>query len=122
MGLTCGTAALHLAIRLAEEKHYGIPMVGHGSLEGKQVFASDMTFDATVDPITYEGGEPVFIDTERDTWNVDPVALEKAFEIYPDVKLIVVAHLYGTPDKIDEIKAIADKHGALCGGVSGCCI
>ncbi len=113
VGLSCGTAALHLAIRLAGEKLYGIPKVGHGSLEGKRVFASDMTFDATVNPITYEGGEPVFIDTEADTWNMDPVALEKAFEIYPEVKLIVVAHLYGTPGKIDEIKAVADKHGAL---------
>ncbi len=113
VGLSCGTAALHLAIRLAGEKLYGIPKVGHGSLEGHKVFASDMTFDATVNPICYEGGEPVFIDTEVDTWNMDPVALEKAFEIYPDVKLIVVAHLYGTPGKVDEIKAIADKHGAL---------
>ena len=113
VGLSCGTAALHLAIRLAGEKLYGLPKVGHGSLEGKRVFASDMTFDATVNPITYEGGEPVFIDTERDTWNMDPAALEKAFEIYPEVKLIVVAHLYGTPGKIDEIKAVADKHGAL---------
>lgn len=72
-----------------------------------------MTFDATVNPIAYEGGEAVFIDTERDTWNMDPVALEKAFELYPEVKLIVVAHLYGTPGKVDEIRAIADKHGAL---------
>lgn len=71
-----------------------------------------MTFAATVNPITYEGGVPVFIDTEYDTWNMDPVALERAFELYPDVKLIVTAHLYGTPGKIDEIKAIADKHGA----------
>lgn len=113
VGLSCGTAALHLAIRLAGEKLYGIPKVSHGALEGHKVFASDMTFDATVNPITYEGGEPVFIDTECDTWNMDPVALEKAFEIYPDVKLIVVAHLYGTPGKIDEIRAVADKHGAL---------
>lgn len=113
VALSCGTAALHLAIRLAGEKLHGIPQVGHGSLEGHRVFASDMTFDATVNPITYEGGEPVFIDTERDTWNMDPAALEKAFEIYPEVKLIVVAHLYGTPGKIDEIRAIADKHGAL---------
>jgi dTDP-4-amino-4,6-dideoxygalactose transaminase len=72
-----------------------------------------MTFDATVNPVAYEGGEAVFIDTERDTWNMDPLALEKAFELYPDVKLVVMAHLYGTPGKIDEIKAICDKHGAL---------
>ncbi len=113
VGLSCGTAALHLAIKLAGEKLYGAPKVSHGTLEGHKVFASDMTFDATVNPIVYEGGEPVFIDTERDTWNMDPAALEKAFELYPDVKLIVVAHLYGTPGKVDEIRRIADAHGAL---------
>lgn len=113
VALSAGTAALHLAIKLCGEKLYGQPKPGHGSLEGHKVFASDMTFDATVNPIVYEGGEPVFIDTEYDTWNMDPVALEKAFEIYPDVKLVVLAHLYGTPGKIDEIKAVCDKHNAL---------
>ena len=113
VALSAGTAALHLAIKLCGEKLYGKPKVGHGSLEGKKVFASDMTFDATVNPIAYEGGEPVFIDTEYDTWNMDPEALEKAFEIYPDVKLIVLVHLYGVPGKIDEIREIAKKHGAL---------
>ena len=113
VALSSGTAALHLAIKLCGEKLYGQPKVGHGTLEGRKVFASDMTFDATVNPICYEAGEPIFIDTERDTWNMDPVALEKAFEIYPEVKLIVVAHLYGTPGKIDEIKKIADEHNAL---------
>lgn len=113
VALSAGTAALHLAIKLAGEKLYGQPHVGHGTLEGRKVFCSDMTFDATVNPVAYEGGEAVFIDTERDTWNMDPVALEKAFEIYPEVRLIVVAHLYGTPGKIDEIRKIADAHGAL---------
>ena len=113
VALSCGTAALHLAIKLCGEKLYGQPRVGHGALEGHKVFCSDMTFDATVNPVAYEGGEAVFIDTEYDTWNMDPVALEKAFEIYPEVKLIVVAHLYGTPGKIDEIRAIAEKRGAL---------
>lgn len=113
VALSCGTAALHLAIKLCGEKLYGQPKVGHGALEGHKVFCSDMTFDATVNPVAYEGGEAVFIDTEYDTWNMDPVALEKAFEIYPEVKLVVVAHLYGTPGKIDEIKAVCDKHGAL---------
>src|SRR5699024_2370376 len=113
VALSSGTAALHLAVKLCGEKLYGQPKVGHGTLEGKKVFCSDMTFDATVNPVAYEGGEAVFIDTEYDTWNMDPAALEKAFEIYPDVKLIVVAHLYGTPGKIDEIRAIADKHGAF---------
>lgn len=111
--LSAGTASLHLAVKLAGESMYGQPEIGKGALFNKKVFCSDMTFDATVNPVVYEGGIPVFIDTERDTWNMDPVALEKAFEIYPDVKVIVVAHLYGTPGKIDEIKAIAAKHGAV---------
>lgn len=113
VALSCGTAALHLAIKLCGEKLYGQPKVGHGALKGHKVFCSDMTFDATVNPVAYEGGEAVFIDTEYDTWNMDPVALEKAFAIYPEVKLVVVAHLYGTPGKIKEIKAVCDKHGAL---------
>lgn len=101
VGLASGTSALHLAIKLA------------GVKTGDKVFCSDMTFAATVNPITYEGGIPVFIDTEYDTWNMDPKALEKAFEIYPDVKVVVVAHLYGTPAKIDEIKEICEKHNAI---------
>ena len=113
VGLSAGTASLHLAMKLAGLYLYGQPTVGKGALKGKKVFASDMTFDATVNPIVYEGGVPVFIDTEYDTWNMDPVALEKAFEIYPDVRLVVMAHLYGTPAKMDEIKAICDKHGAI---------
>jgi dTDP-4-amino-4,6-dideoxygalactose transaminase len=100
VALSAGTAALHMAVKLA------------GVKPGDKVFCSDMTFAATVNPITYEGGVPVFIDTEYDTWNMDPKALEKAFELYPDVKLVVAAHLYGTPGKIDELKAVADKHGA----------
>ena len=113
VALSSGTAALHMAIKLAGEKIYGQPTPNHGTLEGHKVFCSDMTFDATVNPVAYEGGELIFIDTEYDTWNMDPVALEKAFELYPNVRLIVVAHLYGTPGKIDEIKAICDKYGAL---------
>lgn len=113
VALSSGTAALHLAMKLCGERLYGQPQVGHGTLEGKRIFCSDMTFDATVNPVCYEGGIPVFIDTEYDTWNMDPVALEKAFEIYPEVRLIVVAHLYGTPGKIEEIKRIADAHNAL---------
>ena len=113
VALSAGTAALHLATRLAGEKLYGIHPVNRGSLAGHKVFCSDMTFDATVNPVAYEGGEAVFIDTERDTWNMDPVALSKAFELYPEVKLVVVAHLYGTPGKIDELRKICDEHGAL---------
>ena len=113
VALSSGTAALHLAIKLAGERLYGQPRVGHGALEGKKVFCSDMTFDATVNPVAYEGGEAVFIDTEYDTWNMDPEALAKAFEIYPEVKLVVIAHLYGTPGKISKIREICDSHGAL---------
>ena len=113
VGLSCGTSALHLAVKLAGEKLYGMPKTNMGCLQGHKVFCSDMTFDATVNPIAYENGEAVFIDTERDTWNMDSVALEKAFELYPEVKLVVLVHLYGTPAKFDEIKAISDKHGAL---------
>lgn len=113
VALSAGTASLHLAMKLAGIRMYGMPKIGHGALEGKKVFCSDMTFDATVNPVVYEGGEPVFIDTEADTWNMDPEALEQAFAIYPEVKIIVVAHLYGTPGKIDAIRAIADAHGAV---------
>ena len=113
VGLSNGTAALHLAVKLAGEKLYGQPKVGHGVLEGKRVFCSDMTFDATVNPVAYEGGESVFIDTEYDTWNMDPAALERAFRLYPEVRLIVIAHLYGTPGKVCEIREIADAHGAM---------
>lgn len=101
VALSCGTAALHMAVKLA------------GVKQGDYVFCSDMTFAATLNPVVYEGGIPVFIDTEYDTWNMDPVALEKAFEIYPDVKVVVMVNLYGTPAKIDEIRAICDKHGAI---------
>ncbi|MDY6324045.1 MAG: DegT/DnrJ/EryC1/StrS family aminotransferase [Catonella sp.] len=113
VALSSGTGALHLAIKLAGERLYGQCRPNEGTLAGHKVFCSDMTFDATVNPVAYEDGEAVFIDTERDTWNMDPEALKKAYEIYPDVKLIVVAHLYGTPGKIDEIREIAKEHGAL---------
>ena len=113
VALSAGTAALHLAMKLAGQELYGQSPMGHGTLEGKRVFASDMTFDATVNPIVYEGGIPVFIDTEEDTWNMDPIALEKAFEIYPEVKMVVMAHLYGTPGKLDELKEVCEKYGAI---------
>lgn len=113
VGLSCCTAALHLCVKFAGERLYGKPDIGHGAVEGKRVFCSDITFDATLNPVVYEGGIPIFIDTERDTWNMDPAALEKAFEIYPEVRLVVVAHLYGVPAKIDELRAVCDKHGAL---------
>ena len=113
VALSAGTASLHLAMKLAGERVYGNTELGKGAFNGHKVFCSDMTFDATVNPVVYEGGVPVFIDTEYDSWNMDPVALEKAFEIYPEVKVIVLVHLYGTPSKIDEIKSIANKHGAV---------
>lgn len=113
VGLSSCTAALHLAVKAAGERLYGRPSISHGALENKKVFCSDMTFAATLNPVVYEGGIPVFIDTEEDSWNMDPVALEKAFEIYPDVKLVVYAELYGFPGRIDLIKEICEKHGAL---------
>ena len=113
VGLSCCTAALHLAVKHAGETLYGKPQISHGALEGKRVFCSDMTFDATLNPVVYEGGIPVFIDTEEESWNMDPVALEKAFEMYPDVKLVVSAELYGFPGRMDIIKEICEKHGAL---------
>ena len=113
VGLSCCTAALHLCVKLAGEKLYGKPAISHGALEGRRVFCSDMTFDATLNPVVYEGGIPVFIDTEAESWNMDPVALEKAFELYPDVKLVVAAELYGFPGRMDEIKRICERHGAL---------
>ncbi|MCI8280673.1 MAG: aminotransferase DegT [Lachnospiraceae bacterium] len=121
VALSCGTAALHLAVKLAAFRLYhsatGVStpfgLGAGGSLLGKRVFCSDMTFAATVNPILYEGGEPVFIDGEEDTWNMDPKALARAFEIYPEVKLVVLAHLYGTPAKVTKIKEICEEHGAL---------
>ena len=113
VALSSGTAALHMAVKLSGLQVYGAPEVGHGAVEGKRVFCSDMTFDATVNPVVYEGGIPVFIDTERDTWNMDPIALEKAFELYPDVRIVVLAHLYGVPAKMDELRAVCEKHGAV---------
>lgn len=101
VGLSAGTAALHLAVKLA------------GVQSGDKVFCSDMTFAATVNPVVYEKAEPVFIDEERDTWNMDPEALKKAFEKYPDVKVVIVVNLYGVPAKFDEIRAICEAHGAI---------
>ena len=101
VALSAGTAALHLAVKAA------------GVKPGDKVFCSDMTFDATVNPVVYEEGVPVFIDSEYETWNMDPKALEKAFEMYPEVKVVVLVHLYGTPCKWDEIKEICDRHDAI---------
>ncbi len=112
VALSCGTAALHLCMKLAAERINPGAKSGN-SLAGQRIFCSDMTFDASVNPIVYEGGEPIFVDTERDTWNMDPVSLEKAFEFYPDVKLVVLAHLYGVPAKMDEIVRVCRDHGAL---------
>lgn len=113
VALSSGTAALHMAMKLAGLKAYGMPKPGVGALQGRKVFCSDMTFAATVNPVVYEGGEPVFIDTEYDTWNMDPKALEKAFEIYPEVKIVVMAHLYGTPGKMEELISVIKKHNAV---------
>ena len=101
VALASGTAALHLAVKVS------------GITKGTRVFCTDMTFAATVNPVVYEGGEPIFIDSEYETWNMDPEALEKAFELYPDVKYVLLAHLYGTPAKMDEIREICRKHKAV---------
>ncbi len=101
VALSSGTSALHLATKLA------------GVKQGDMVMSADVTFAASVNPVLYEKAIPVFIDSERDTWNMDPVALERAFKVYPDAKAVTVVNLYGTPAKFDEIKAIAKKHGAV---------
>ena len=92
VALSSGTAALHLAMKLAKIK------------PGEKVFCTDMTFSATANPIVYEGGIPIFIDSEPDTWNMSPEALKKAFELYPDVRVVMLAHLYGVPAKLTEIR------------------
>ena len=97
--LSAGSAALHLAVILS------------GVKQGDVVFASSLTFSASVNPACYEKAIPVFIDSERDTWNMDPDALEKAFEKYPHPAAVIAVHLYGTPAKIDRIRAICDDHG-----------
>lgn len=101
LSLVSCTSALHLAVKLA------------GVKRGDTVFCSDMTFAATVNPVSYEGGVQVYIDSEYETWNMDPQALEKAFEKYPDTKVVVLAHLYGTPSKMDEILSVCEKHNAI---------
>lgn len=101
VALSSGTSALHLAVKLS------------GIKRGEPVFCSDMTFAATVNPIVYEGGSPIFIDSEYDTWNMDPAALEKAFELYPETRVVVIAHLYGTPGKIEELQKICQAHQAV---------
>lgn len=100
VAMSSGTAALHFAVKLA------------GVKAGDNVFCTNMTFNATVCPVIYEGANPIFIDSEYETWNMDPVALKKAFELYPDTKVVIVANLYGTPAKFDEICEICKKHGA----------
>ena len=101
VALASGTSSLHLAVKLA------------GVKPGDKVICTDMTFGATINPVVYEGGIPVFIDAEYDTWNMDPVALEKAFELYPEIRVVILVHLYGTPGKVDEIKAVCKKHNAI---------
>lgn len=99
--LSSGTAALHLAFKLA------------GVKKGDRVFASNLTFAATVNPILYEGAQPVFIESEYESWNMSPEALRRAFLLYPNTKCVVVADLYGTPAKLSEIREICDENGAF---------
>ena len=100
VALASGTSSIHLMAKLA------------GIKRGDRVFCSTLTFSASINPICYEGAIPVFIDSEYETWNMDPKALEKAFEIYPDTKYVLLVHLYGVPAKLDEIKEICDRYGA----------
>ena len=99
--LDSGTAAIHLALELA------------GVKAGDIVFVPTLTFSATCNPVAYEKAVPVFIDSEVDTWNMSPEALEKAFEKYPSPKAVIVVHLYGTPAKLNEITAICKKYGTI---------
>lgn len=101
VGLASGTSALHLAFKLA------------GINRGDRVFCSDLTFGATVNPVAYENGEQVFIDSEYETWNMSPKALRKAFEMYPDTKCVVAVNLYGVPAKLDELREICDENKAV---------
>lgn len=96
--LSAGTAAIHMALKLLHVER------------GDVVFVSDLTFSASCNPITYENGTPVFIDSEPDTWNMSPQALRRAFEKYPHPKAVICVHLYGTPAKLDEIMAICEEH------------
>lgn len=96
--LSAGTAAIHMALKALDVK------------EGDIVFCSTLTFSATANPIIYQNATPVFIDCDRETWNMDPEALKKAFEKYPNPKAVVIVHLYGTPAKMDEIMKICNEH------------
>ena len=98
VALSAGTAALHLSMILA------------GIKAGDKVFCQSLTFSASANPVTYVGAEPVFIDSDRETWNMDPAALERAFEIHGKPAAVVVVHLYGTPARMDEIVEICAKH------------
>lgn len=109
VALSSGTAALHMAMKLATERAYG----KGETLRGHRVFCSDLTFDASINPILYEGGIPVFIDVEKDSWNMDPDALRKAFDTYPEVKIVALVHLYGTPANMGEIMNIINEHDAI---------
>lgn len=99
VALSAGTAALHLSMILA------------GVKPGDKVFCQSLTFSASANPVTYLGAEPVFIDSDRETWNMDPAALERAFAFHGKPAAVVVVHLYGTPAKLDEITVICERHG-----------
>lgn len=101
LALSSCTAALHLAVKLA------------GVQPGDVVLCSDLTFVASANPVSYEGGIQVFVDSDRETWNMDPAALEKAFEKYPQAKVVLLVHLYGVPAKLDEIREICRRHDAI---------
>ena len=114
VALSCGTAALHMCIKLAGEQINPAAKPGN-ALAGHRVFCSDMTFDASVNPVVYEGGEPIFIDTEADTWNMNPVALEKAFEIYPYVNTSLLCHGYLGLGVRRQFRSFTEMEGNLLG-------
>lgn len=98
--LTSGTAALHLALKLA------------GIKSGDVVLCSDLTFAATVNPVSYENGIPVFVDSEGETWNMDPRVLKRALQKYgKKVKAVIAVNLYGTPGKLDKIQGLCQEYG-----------
>lgn len=99
--LSSGTAAIHMGLKASDVKNNDI------------VFCQSLTFSATVNPIIYQNAIPVFIDSEEKSWNMDPKALKKAFEKYPNPKAVIVVNLYGNPAKLDEILKICKDHNVL---------
>src|SRR5690606_2826941 len=101
VALSSGTAAIHMALKAA------------GVSEGDIVFCQSLTFAASANPIIYQNAIPVFIDSDYETWNICPNALEEAFKKYPNVKAVIVVHLYGLSADMDRIVELCKEHGAV---------